>query len=97
MTRVLELSAEQDAVLERKAARAGMSVDDYLKRVVDKITKISMPDERSDSLQNEPKPNSTQDLIDFLQTGVMSDVYSDDIDAPELARKLRKEAERRIW
>lgn len=38
MTRTLDLSPEQEQALERKARRAGMDVDAYLNRVIQKVT-----------------------------------------------------------
>lgn len=97
MTRILELTPEQEAVLARKAARAGMSVDDYLKRVIDKIIKINAPSSRNDFAPIESKRKSIKDIIEFLESGATKGIFSEDIDSLELARKLRAEAEHRQW
>lgn len=38
MTRVLDLTPEQEQTFERRAKRAGMDVDAYLKRMMEKVT-----------------------------------------------------------
>ena len=71
-------------VLERKAARAGMRVDDCLKRAIEKNT------------SNYPKRKKTgADIVKYLQNEEILGTFSDKPDSPVWAAELRSKAEKR--
>jgi hypothetical protein len=90
LTITLELTPEQEAELQRKAAKAGSGISGYLKRLADRSAA--------------PRKLITQELRDGaeLAGSILNDeeitVYWDEgIDAPTLARQLRRVANSRNW
>ncbi len=84
MTVTIELTAEEEARLTAKAARAGLAPADYLRSVI------------GDDTDTTALPKTGAELAAAIDALNLSGSFGDPaIDSSELARQLRKQAETR--
>jgi hypothetical protein len=100
MTHTVTLDNETEKIIERKATRLGITPSEYLRRLVEKSAK-SKRTTQSKEVQPEfdkPKIKTGADLLAALDALGLPSGYGDpNIDAPTLARQLRKQSETRDW
>jgi len=90
LTIQLELSSEQEERLRKKAQRAGLDVPSYVKHLTERSTRLRPARSR--------KPQTGAELADAIMHDPRITGYGDPgIDAPDLARDLRRQASSRDW
>lgn len=99
LTITLELSVQEEERLARKAARAGLDIADYVKRVATNSASPRPPRPRTTAgfgaSTSKPMPQTGAELVASLKSdGVIGAGYGDpSIDSPELARRIHAE----VW
>ncbi len=84
MTLTIELTPEQEAALLAQAKAAGLDATEYAKQLI------------ASDLAAERRPMTGAEMIAYWeQEGVIGSYGDPDIDAPELARRIRERAQTR--
>ena len=102
MTLTIELTPEEEAIVRQNAAEQGMDAPTYLRQTVAAL--LSDQERRRKALtpprvtgENGAPLTGAQILAYWEREGVLGVFADRPEDSPELARKLRKEAETRDW
>lgn len=97
MTLTVTLDSETEKVIERKAARLGITPSEYLTRLAEKSAR-QRPGISKSAPNSHKKPRTGAELLAELDAAGLLNGYGDpNIDSPELARQLREQAQTRDW
>jgi plasmid stability protein len=81
MTLTIELTPEQEASLQARASAAGMESSEYVRQLL------------TSDLVTERRPMTGAEMIAYWEREGLIGSYGDpDVDAPELARRIRERA-----
>jgi hypothetical protein len=93
MTVTLELTADIEQAIERKAQRQGITSSEYLRRMAERAARPSKA--RKVSHRTDPRSQTPAEFIAELDAEGTLNGYGDPaIDSPELARQIRIQASR---
>jgi hypothetical protein len=100
MTLTIELTPEEEAELRRRAKEEGLTQEAWMHQLLrERLTGPRLPEAIGEKAGANPaKPMTGAEALAFWKETGAQGVFADrPEDSPELARKLRKEAETRDW
>jgi hypothetical protein len=85
MTLILDLTPEQESRLSRKAARLGLDLPEYVKRLLDSDT------------PTEQMPKTGAEAVAYWEKEGVFGTFANRPDSLDYARKMRERAQARKW
>lgn len=92
MTLVVELSPEEEASLRERADAAGLDEAAYVRRLIQSDTP-----KRPEPANGEALPKTPAETLAYWEREGLFGLFAEGPDSPELARQIRKQAEKRAW